>query len=88
MKPLRSRQRRHFQDYATIFMGASAYKIFRLLSYLALAIHIFACVFYKIVIEHRSPEDVQSFLDAKGASPDVSPLLLIAINLCWCRPLL
>ncbi len=65
---------RHFQDYATIFMGASGFKIFRLLFALALAIHIFACAFYKVVIDHRTPEEVQSLLDAKGASPDVSSL--------------
>jgi hypothetical protein len=55
-------------------MGASGFKIFRLLSALAIAIHIFACAFYKIVIDHRTPEEVQSLLDAKGAAPDVSPI--------------
>ena len=62
-------------------MGASTFKIFRLLAYLSLAVHIFACTFYKIVVYHRSPEDVQSFLDAKRVSSDVSPMLHIAFNL-------
>ncbi len=53
-------------------MGASGFKIFRLLSALALAIHVFACAFYKVVIDHRTPEEVQSLLAAKGAAPDVS----------------
>jgi hypothetical protein len=53
-------------------MGSSGFKIFRLLSALALAIHIFACTFYKVVVDHRTPEDVQSLLEAKGAAPDVS----------------
>jgi hypothetical protein len=67
-----ARAGRHIQDYATIFLGASGFKIARLLIALAFAIHIFACAFYKVVIDHRTPEEVQSFLDAKGAAPDVS----------------
>jgi hypothetical protein len=53
-------------------MGSSGFKIFRLLSALAVAIHIFACAFYRVVLDHRTPEEVQSLLEAKGASPDVS----------------
>ena len=55
-----------------MLLGGSGFKIVRLLFALALAIHVFACAFYKVLNDHRTPEDVQLLLDAKGVAPDVS----------------
>jgi hypothetical protein len=39
---------RQLQDYAVISIGASSFKILRLLFVVALAVHIFACAFWKV----------------------------------------
>ncbi len=53
-------------------MGSNFFKVLRLLSVVVLAVHIFACAFWKIVSTYRTQEDIDNFLAARKTPPDVS----------------
>ncbi len=57
------------EDYAILQLGGAAYKIGRLLFIAMLAVHIFACAFFRVKKESSSEEDVEAFYQSKNVDP-------------------
>ncbi len=61
------------QDYAIIKGGSFAFKIFRLLVMALLAVHMFACIFWKVKTSSASAEDVELFVSSRNVDLGVRP---------------
>jgi hypothetical protein len=59
-------------DYAVIFLGSNFFKILRLLTIVIFAVHFFACAFWRVAREYRTPEELDAWLSGKHVPRDVS----------------